>query len=60
MDTLQTVADCIQRNDFGMLVDLTDCYLTKGLHPAAAQVLPVSPSRHGSATAMEDHQFRHV
>ena len=34
MDTLQTVADCIQRNDFGMLVDLTDCYLTMGLHPA--------------------------
>ena len=34
MDTLQSVADCIQRNDFGMLVDLTDCYLTMGLHPS--------------------------
>ena len=34
MDTLQSVADCIQPNDFGMLVDLTDCYLTMGLHPA--------------------------
>ena len=34
MDTLQTVAECIQPNDFGMLVDLTDCYLTLGLHPS--------------------------
>ena len=34
MDTLQTVAECIQPNDFGMLVDLTDCYLTMGLHPS--------------------------
>ena len=34
MDTLQSVADCIQRDDFGMLVDLTDCYLTMGLHPS--------------------------
>ncbi len=34
MDTLQSVADCIQQNDFGMLVDLTDCYLTMGLHPS--------------------------
>ena len=34
MDTLQSVADVIQRNDFGMLVDLTDCYLTMGLHPS--------------------------
>ncbi len=34
MDTLQSVADCIQPNDFGMLVDLTDCYLTMGLHPS--------------------------
>ena len=34
MDTLQSVADCIQPNDFGLLVDLTDCYLTMGLHPS--------------------------
>ena len=34
MDTLQSVADCIQPGDFGMLVDLTDCYLTMGLHPS--------------------------
>jgi hypothetical protein len=34
MDTLQSVADCIQRNDYGMLVDSTDCYLTMGLHPS--------------------------
>jgi hypothetical protein len=34
MDTLQTVAESIQPNDFGMLVDLTDCYLTMGLHPS--------------------------
>jgi hypothetical protein len=35
MDTLQTVAESIQPNDFGMLVDLTDCYLTLvGLHPS--------------------------
>ena len=34
MDTLQSVADCIQPNDFGMLVNLTDCYLTMGLHPS--------------------------
>jgi hypothetical protein len=34
MDTLQSVADCIQKDDFGMLVDLTDCYLTMGLHPS--------------------------
>jgi hypothetical protein len=34
MDTLQTVAKSIQQNDFGMLVDLTDCYLTLGLHPS--------------------------
>jgi hypothetical protein len=34
MDTVQTVAESIQPNDFGMLVDLTDCYLTLGLHPS--------------------------
>ena len=34
MDTLQTVAESIQQNDYGMLVDLTDCYLTLGLHPS--------------------------
>ena len=34
MDTLQTVAESIQPNNFGMLVDLTDCYLTLGLHPS--------------------------
>ncbi len=31
---MDSVTDCIQRNDFSMLVDLTDCYLTMGLHPS--------------------------
>ena len=34
MDTVQTVAELIQPNDFGMLCDLKDCYLTMGLHPS--------------------------
>ena len=34
MENVQTVAETIQRGDFGMLVDLTDCYLTMGLPPA--------------------------
>ena len=34
MENIQTVADTIQPRDFGMLVDLTDCYLTMGLPPS--------------------------
>jgi hypothetical protein len=34
MENVQTVAETIQPGDFGMLVDLTDCYLTMGLPPA--------------------------
>ncbi len=34
MENVQTVAETIQRGDFGMLVDLTDCYLTMGLAPS--------------------------
>jgi hypothetical protein len=34
MDTVQTVAELIQPNDYGMLCDLKDCYLTMGLHPS--------------------------
>ncbi len=34
MDTVQTVAELIQPNNFGMLCDLKDCYLTMGLHPS--------------------------
>ena len=34
MKTVQTVAETIQPGDYGMLVDLTDCYLTMGLPPS--------------------------
>ena len=34
MEGVQQVADLIQPNDFGMLVDLKDAYLTMGLHPS--------------------------
>jgi hypothetical protein len=34
MDTVQTVAELIQPNDYGMLCDLKDYYLTMGLHPS--------------------------
>ena len=34
MENVQTIAETIQPWDFGMLVDLTDCYLTMGLHPS--------------------------
>jgi hypothetical protein len=34
MDGVQQVAGLIQPNDFGMLVDLKDAYLTMGLHPS--------------------------
>jgi hypothetical protein len=34
MKNVQTIAETIQPWDFGMLVDLTDCYLTMGLHPS--------------------------
>jgi hypothetical protein len=34
IDTVQTVAELIQPNDYGMLCDLKDCYLTMGLHPS--------------------------
>jgi hypothetical protein len=34
MENVQTVAETIQQGDFGMLVDLTDCYLTMGLPPS--------------------------
>lgn len=33
MEGTQQVAELIQRNDFAMLVDLKDCYLTMGVHP---------------------------
>ncbi len=32
--TVQTFAELIQPNDYGMLCDLKDCYLTMGLHPS--------------------------
>jgi len=34
MEGIEQVAHLIQPNDFGMLIDLKDCYLTLGLHPA--------------------------
>jgi hypothetical protein len=34
MDTVQTVVELIQPNDYAMLCDLKDCYLTMGLHPS--------------------------
>ncbi len=34
MENIQSIAETIQPWDFGMLVDLTDCYLTMGLHPS--------------------------
>lgn len=34
MEGVQQVAELIQGKDFGMLIDLKDCYLTLGLHPA--------------------------
>jgi hypothetical protein len=34
METVQMVVETIQLRDFGMLVDLTDCYLTLGLPPS--------------------------
>ena len=34
MEGVQQVAELIQVKDFGMLIDLKDCYLTLGLHPA--------------------------
>ena len=34
MEGVQQVADLIQPDDFGMLVDLKDAYLTMGLHPS--------------------------
>ena len=34
MEGVQQVAELIQQNDYGMLIDLKDCYLTLGLHPA--------------------------
>jgi hypothetical protein len=34
MDGVQTVADMIQQDDYGMMCDLKDCYLTMGLHPS--------------------------
>ena len=34
MEGVQEVAELIQRNDYGMLVDLKDAYLTMGLHPS--------------------------
>ena len=52
MDTLQSVADCIQRDDYGMLVDLTDCYLTMGLHPSQRKYCRFRhpPSRAGASS----------
>ena len=34
MEGVQQVAELIQPGDFGLLVDLKDCYLTLGLHPS--------------------------
>jgi hypothetical protein len=34
MEGVQEVSELIQRGDFGMLIDLKDCYLTMGLHPS--------------------------
>ena len=34
MEGVQQVAELIQQDDYGMLIDLKDCYLTMGLHPA--------------------------
>ena len=34
MEGVQEVAELIQQGDYGLLVDLKDCYLTLGLHPA--------------------------
>ena len=34
MEGVQEVAELIQRRDYGMLIDLKDCYLTMGLHPS--------------------------
>ena len=34
MEGVQEVAELIQRNDYGMLVDLKGAYLTMGLHPS--------------------------
>lgn len=34
MEGVQQVAELIQKDDFGMLIDLKDAYLTLGLHPA--------------------------
>ena len=34
MEGVQEVSELIQRNDYGMLIDLKDCYLTLGLHPS--------------------------
>jgi hypothetical protein len=45
MENVQTVAETIQPGDFGMLVDLTDCYLTMGLPPAQVLPFPVSSGR---------------
>lgn len=34
MEGVEQVSTLIQPNDYGMLLDLKDCYLTMGLHPA--------------------------
>jgi hypothetical protein len=34
MEGVQQVAEMLQKGDYGMLVDLKDCYLTLGLHPS--------------------------
>ncbi len=45
MENVQTVAETLQPLDFGMLVDLTDCYLTMGLpHPSGNTVASGIPS----------------
>ena len=56
MDTLQSVADCIQKDDFGMLVDLTDCYLTMGLHPSRHRGGLISTPIHWSTDTVESGQ----
>lgn len=50
MEGVQEVAELIQRGDYGLLVDLKDCYLTLGLHPAQRKYCrfrcPVSGKRY--------------
>jgi hypothetical protein len=54
MENAQTVAETLQPLDFGMLVDLTDCYLTMGLpHPSGANAFAsVCPNPHRFASGI--------